>query len=263
MAAGYKKINLALKTQLKRIEQQVGYAPNNPDDKLEKLKKVLLTKQSNPDESAILSNMVNFTEAPLVKLKDSSNYTKYNLMNTSKASGRKTPKANNRADQNSVFESQMATKYSKTKKKDYINFSYTQKPPLTSNNFKDKFYLRKGSVPKSSSNKNIPLYESHRERNDGFNLSNVSKNESLKLKANSKSQVKGIKLEFSYRGDQKSQVKNSWNRETDNGDAKDPTAGYLSRKMNESIQQKRNLVLKDSKHFGITHRNRSLARGDS
>jgi hypothetical protein len=265
MAAGYKKINLALKTQLKRIEQQVGYAPNNPDDKLEKLKKVLLRKQSNPDESAILSNMANFTEAPLVKLKDSSNYTKYNLINTSKASARKTPKANNRTDQNSVFESQIATKYSKTKKKDYVNFSNTQKPPLTSNNFKDKFYLRKGSMPKTSSNKNIPLYESHRERNDGFNLNNVSKNESVQLKANSKSQVKGIKLDYSYRDNQKSQVKNSPNRETDkdNGDAKDPTAGYLSRKINESIQQKRNLVLKGSKHFGITHRKRSFVRGDS
>ena len=260
MAAGYKKINLALKTQLKRIEQQVGYAPNNENDKLEKLKKVLLRKQSNPDESAMLSNIANFTEAPLVKLKDNLNYTKYGLMNSSKGGGRKTPKAGNRADQNSVFESQMATKYSKTKKKEYINFAKTQKPPLTSNNFKDKFYLRKASVPKSSSNKNIPLYESYGRGNDGFNLDKLSKNDSLRIGANSKSQFKRIKLDYSYRDNKKSQVNNGSGREIDKGDG---TGGYLSRKINESIHQKRNLGGKESGNFGITYRKRSLVRGDS
>ena len=83
MSAGYKKINLALKTQLKKIDKDGYHNPSSVnDDKLEKLKKVLLRKvSSNQNESAILPNVLkyNYQETP-GHYKEKSEYNKINMI---------------------------------------------------------------------------------------------------------------------------------------------------------------------------------------
>ena len=240
MSAGYKKINLAQKTQLKKFDKETNLNPSMAnDDKLDNLKKVLLRKvSSNQNESAILPNVqkYNYQETP-GNFKDKTETNKYNILNQSKTTSRRKIKVNESSVKTNHINSSVTNNG-----KDYITFLNTQKTTLR-DGLKDKFYLRKKSMtrsPKSSNTKNFA--------DETKNLRSMYQKDELKMKTtNSKHDVKNYKIDFSYIYDKN--PKKEYNvsamgvgmGETQNGNGS-TTNKSVGRKINESIKSKRNLT---------------------
>lgn len=241
MSAGYKKINLALKTQLKKIDKDGYHNPSTVnDDKLEKLKKVLLRKvSSNQNESAILPNVLkyNYQETP-GHYKDKNDYNKINIMNPSKTTSRRKININDSSVKSNHVNSSIANNG-----KDYVTFLNTQKTTLK-DSLKDKFYLRKNSVTRSPRSTKAKDFIG-----DSKNFRQLYQKDELKAKTtNSKNDVKNYKIDFSYiydkNGKREYNASHASVNEPNNGQTTNKSMG---RKINESIKSKRNLTSNSNK----------------